>query len=100
MKTMASIVMAILLLIAMGASAEEESGWGTLYDKDSNRTGYVKESWLVPGQYELYDKDWNRTGYVKWNDFGQRYEIYDSDWNRTGSLEGGRLSFPGETERR
>jgi len=99
MKT-ATMIMAMVLLIAMGASAEEKPGWGTLYDKDSNRTGYVKQSQFVPGQYELYDKDWNRKGYVKWNEFSDRYEIYDSDWNRKGSLEGGRLSFPNETETR
>ena len=88
MRKLVLITVVLASLVGSFMVSAGEGAGGTVYDKDGNRTGYVKQSRIVPGQFELYDKDWNRTGYVRQNRLQpDRFDLFDQDWNRKGHLE-------------
>lgn len=69
-------VLLMVLLSPLTCDARGNHGRGSydVFDKGSNRIGYVRDG-------AIYDKGWNKKGYIKNN------QVYDEKWNREGSYK-------------
>ncbi len=77
-------VLTLIPVQALGGSRHKDRGGPSttntysVYDKDWNRSGYVRED---KDRTVIYDKDYNVKGYIK------NGTIYDKDWGRKGYIK-------------